>query len=138
MGCIPGSGGSSGAAVPPFTALVKKELHEVEIKDLKDEKRFSQDVRWGGFQDTYFLAALIPQKSEGTELVMKKVSDTLAALRMGGPKASLPPQTQFNQSYAMYLGPKDLDILKAFGSELDRALDFGWFDVVAKPMRYVM
>ena len=138
MGCIPGSGGSSSAAVPPFTALVKKELHEVEISDLKDEKRFSQDVRWGGFQDTYFLAALIPQKSEGTELVMKKVSDTLAALRMGGPKASLPPQTQFNQSYAMYLGPKDLDILKAFGSDLDRALDFGWFDVVAKPMRYVM
>ncbi len=138
MACIPGSGGSSSAAVPPFTALVKKELHEVEISDLKDEKRFSQDVHWGGFQSTYFISALVPQKSEGTELVMKKVSETLAALRMGGPKAALPPQTQFTQSYAMYLGPKDLDILKAFGSDLDRALDFGWFDVVAKPMLYVM
>ncbi|MDO9211551.1 MAG: membrane protein insertase YidC [Deltaproteobacteria bacterium] len=138
MGCIPGSGGSSGAAVPPFTALVKKELHEVELNDLKDEKRFSQDVQWGGFQDIYFLAALIPQKSEGTELIMKKVSATVAELRMGGPKASLPPQTQFTQSYAMYLGPKALDILKSFGSDLDRALDFGWFDVVAKPMLYVM
>jgi YidC/Oxa1 family membrane protein insertase len=69
---------------------------------------------------------------------MKKVSETAAALRMAGPKASLPPQTQFTQSYAMYLGPKDLDILKALGSDLDRALDFGWFDVVAKPMLYVM
>jgi YidC/Oxa1 family membrane protein insertase len=57
---------------------------------------------------------------------------------VGGPKASLQPQTQFTQSYAVYLGPKDLDILKAFGSDLDRALDFGWFDVVAKPMLYVM
>jgi YidC/Oxa1 family membrane protein insertase len=138
MGCIPGSGGSSGAAVPPFTALVKKELHEVELNDLKDEKRFSQDVQWGGFQNIYFLAALIPQKSDGTELIMKKVSATVAELRMGGPKASLPPQTQFTQSYAMYLGPKALDILKSFGSDLDRALDFGWFDVVAKPMLYVM
>jgi YidC/Oxa1 family membrane protein insertase len=138
MSCLPGSGSSSSAAVPPFTALVKKELHEVEISDLKDEKRFSQDVRWAAFQDTYFMAALIPQKSEGTELVMKKVSETLAALRVGGPKASLQPQTQFTQSYAVYLGPKDLDILKAFGSDLDRALDFGWFDVVAKPMLYVM
>ncbi len=138
MGCIPGSGSSSSAAVPPFTSLVKKELHEVEVSDLKEEKRFSQGVHWGGFQDTYFLAALIPQKSEGTELVMKKVSETVAVLRMAGPKASLLPQTQFTQSYAMYLGPKDLDILKAFGSGLDRALDFGWFDVVAKPMLYVM
>jgi len=138
MGCIPGSGGSSSAAVPPFTSLVKKELHEVEVSDLKEEKRFSQGVRWGGFQDTYFLAALVPQKSEGTELTMKKISETVATLRMAGPKASLPAQTQFTQSYAMYLGPKDLDILKAFGSDLDRALDFGWFDVVAKPMLYVM
>jgi YidC/Oxa1 family membrane protein insertase len=138
MACMPGSGGNSGADVPPFTALVKKELHEVEIKDLKEEKRFSQNVQWGGFQNKYFLAALIPQKSEGTELILKKVSDTSGDLRMGGPKASLPPGTQFSQSYAMYLGPKGLDILKAFGSDLDRALDFGWFDVVAKPMLYAM
>jgi YidC/Oxa1 family membrane protein insertase len=136
--CIPGSGGSAGAEVPPFTALVKKELQEIEIKDLKEEKRFSKDVRWGGFQNKYFLAALIPKKTEGTELILKKVSDTAGELRMGGAKASLPAGTQFSQSYVMYLGPKDLDILKAFGYELDRALDFGWFDVVAKPMLQAM
>ena len=138
MACIPGSGGGSSAAVPPFTTLVKKELHEIELSDLKEERRFSQNVEWGGFQNIYFLAALIPKKSEGTELILKKVSDTAAELRMGGPKASLSPGTQFSQSYAMYLGPKDLDILKIFGSDLDRALDYGWFDIVAKPMLYAM
>jgi YidC/Oxa1 family membrane protein insertase len=138
MACMPGSGGGGGAEVPPFTALVKKELQEVEFKDIKEDKRFSQNVHWGGFQSKYFLAALIPKKSEGTELIMKKVSETDGILFMGGPKASLPPATQFSQSYVMYLGPKDLHILKAFGHELDRALDFGWFDVVAKPMLEVM
>lgn len=138
MACIPGSGGSMGAEVPPFTALIKKELHEIELKDLKDEKRFSQNVQWGGFQNIYFLAAFIPKKSEGTEIIIKKTSETTADLRMGGPKASLPPETQFTQSYALYFGPKDLDILKTVGSDLDHALDFGWFDVVAKPMAYVM
>jgi YidC/Oxa1 family membrane protein insertase len=138
MACMPGSGGGDGAEVPPFTALVKKELQEVELKDIKEDKRFSQNVQWGGFQSKYFLAALIPQKSEGTELIMKKVSETAGNLLMGGPKASLPPATQFSQSYVMYLGPKDLHILKAFGHELDKALDFGWFDVVAKPMLEVM
>ena len=136
--CMPGSGGSGGAEVPPFTALVKKELQEVELKDLKEDKRFSQNVHWGGFQSKYFLAALIPKKSEGTELIMKKVSETAGNLLMGGPKASLPPATQFSQSYVMYLGPKDLQILKAFGYDLDKALDFGWFDIVAKPMLEVM
>lgn len=138
MGCIPGSGGSSGAEVPPFTALVKKELQEVELKDLKEEKRFSQNVHWGGFQNKYFLAALIPKKAEGTELILKKGSETTAELRLGGPKVSLSPGTQFSQSYSLYLGPKDLDVLKAFGNDLDRALDFGWFDIVAKPMLSAM
>ena len=70
MACIPGSDANSGADVPPFTALIKKELQEIEFNDLKDEKRFSQNVQWAGFQDKYFLAALIPQKSEGTELIL--------------------------------------------------------------------
>ncbi len=138
MACIPGSGGGSSASVPPFTALIKKELHEVELKDLKEEKRFVENVQWGGFQDIYFLAAMVPQKSSGTELILRKVSDTTGDLLMTGPKASLPPNTQFSGSYILYLGPKDLDILKTFNYDLDRALDFGWFDIIAKPMLYIM
>jgi YidC/Oxa1 family membrane protein insertase len=138
MACIPGSNANSGAGVPPFTALIKKELQEIEFSDVKDEKRFSQNVQWAGFQDKYFLAALIPQKTEGTELIYKRVSETAGDMRLAGPKIALAPQTQHVQNYAMYLGPKELDILKAFGLDLDRALDFGWFDIVAKPMLYVV
>jgi YidC/Oxa1 family membrane protein insertase len=139
MACIPGSDGGTGAAVAPFTALIKKEFQEVELGDLKGgEKRFADQVHWGGFQDQYFLAAFVPQKMEGTELILKKISDTAAELRMAGPKASLSPGTQFSQSYLMFLGPKDHDILKAFGQDLDKALDFGWFDIVAKPMLWAM
>lgn len=138
MGCLPGSASTNGTPVPPFTALIKKELHEIEMGDLKDEKRFSQNVQWAGFQNVYFLAAFIPRKAEGIEVILKKISDTSADLFMAGPKISLPPQTQHSQSYIMYLGPKDLDILKAFGSDLERALDFGWFDIVAKPILYAM
>jgi len=135
--CIP-TGGSSGVAVPPFTALVKKEFQEVEMKDVKGEKRFSQHVQWGAFQDQYFLAAFVPQKSEGTELILRRVSDTEGDLRITGPQVSLPPRTQFSRSYLMFLGPKDLDKLKAFGYDLDKALDFGWFDIVAKPILWTM
>lgn len=138
MACIPTSGGTRGVPVPPFIALATKEYQEVELSDLKNEKRFSEDVQWGGFQSQYFLAAFAPQKSEGTELILTKVSEKEARMAMGGPKALLPPNTQFTQSYSLYVGPKDLDLLKSFGHNLDRALDFGWFDIVAKPMLYGM
>ncbi|MGQ9695258.1 MAG: membrane protein insertase YidC [Thermodesulfobacteriota bacterium] len=136
--CVPKSGNGAGTTVPPFTTLIKKELHEVEFSDLKDEKRFYQNVQWVGFQNVYFLAAFIPQRSEGIEVIMKKNSDTSADLRLSGPKIVLPPQTKHSQVYAIYLGPKDLDVLKSFGADLDRALDFGWFDIVAKPILYLM
>ncbi len=138
MACIPGAGGSSSVSVPPFSALVKKELHEVELKEVKGEKRFTEGAQWGAFQDQYFLAAFVPLRTEGGELVMKEVSETAAELRVTGPQVSLPPSTQFSESYLVFLGPKDLDKLKAFGHDLDRALDFGWFDVVAKPMLWAM
>lgn len=137
MSCIPGSGGSSSASVVPFTALVKKDFQEIEVKD-KEEKKITEPIQWGGFQDQYFLAAFVPQKTEGTELLLKKISETTAELRVAGAKASLPPSTEFSQSYLMFLGPKDLDKLKAFGHGLDKALDFGWFDIVAKPMLWAM
>jgi YidC/Oxa1 family membrane protein insertase len=69
---------------------------------------------------------------------LKKISDSEGDLRFAGPKISLTPQTQHIQTYSMYLGPKDLDLLKSFGSDLDRALDFGWFDIIAKPVQYAM
>lgn len=136
--CLPSSEETRIASVPPFTVLVKKELQEIELGDLKNEKRFTQNVQWAGFQNVYFLAAFIPKRSEGIEVTLKKNSDTSADLQMSGPKIILPPQTQYSQTYAMYLGPKDLDILKSVGEDLDRALDFGWFDVVAKPILYAM
>ncbi|MCX5908225.1 MAG: membrane protein insertase YidC [Deltaproteobacteria bacterium] len=136
--CMPGSGGSS-ASVPAFTTLIKKELQEIELSDVKKgEKRFTQKIPWGRSQDIYFLAAFAPKKAEGTELVMKATSDTTAELRIAGPKAALLPGTEFAQSYALYIGPKELDYLKAFNYDLDRALDFGWFDIVAKPILYAM
>lgn len=139
MGCLFfGGGGGSGASVPSFTALIKKELQEIEITDTKQEKRFKENVQWGAFQSIYFLAAFVPKKMEGTELILKATSDTTGELQIAGPKASLTPGTQFSQSYTLYFGPKDVDFLKPFGNDLDRALDFGWFDIIAKPILYAM
>jgi YidC/Oxa1 family membrane protein insertase len=38
----------------------------------------------------------------------------------------------------MYFGPKKLQILQASGDELAKAVDFGWFDVLAKPMLWLL
>lgn len=39
---------------------------------------------------------------------------------------------------ALYTGPKDLDLLRPFGHDLEGAIDFGWFGMIAKPMVAVL
>lgn len=41
-------------------------------------------------------------------------------------------------TYTIFAGPKDIDALDATGSNLDKALDFGWFGFIAQPMLYFM
>ncbi len=38
------------------------------------------------------------------------------------------------EKFSLYVGPKEYDRLKAAGHELERAVDFGWFTVIAKPL----
>lgn len=40
--------------------------------------------------------------------------------------------------HTLFIGPKDLDILKALGKELERSIDFGYFAFVSMPLLYLM
>ena len=41
-------------------------------------------------------------------------------------------------SYTLYVGPKDINDLKAAGAKLDEAIDYGWFTVIAVPILYLL
>ncbi len=58
----------------------------------------------------------------------------MASLRT--PVESLPAGQAAQFSYALYFGPKDLKDLKPLG--LDRAINFGWFDFLGRPLLYVL
>ena len=55
---------------------------------------------------------------------------------ISSPPITLNPGEAFTLTYKLYFGPKDLDILKAQGNELEKVIDFGWFSAVAKPLLY--
>jgi YidC/Oxa1 family membrane protein insertase len=38
------------------------------------------------------------------------------------------------KTFALYLGPRDLYILKTLNKNLAKAINFGWFDIIAKPL----
>jgi YidC/Oxa1 family membrane protein insertase len=51
---------------------------------------------------------------------------------------TLPPGQEAQAAFTVYFGPKDLNDLKAVNLELERVVNFGWFDFLAKPFLYVL
>jgi YidC/Oxa1 family membrane protein insertase len=41
-------------------------------------------------------------------------------------------------THRLFVGPKDIDILKSQGNSLEQSLDLGWFTVIAKPLLYTL
>lgn len=89
-------------------------------------------VAWAALHDTYFAAALIPLDGKSGAFVTKDHEGKPVIGLLEEP-LKLPPGGEARMSFAVYAGPKELDRLKALGHDLDRLVDFGWFDFLAKP-----
>ncbi len=119
-------------------ALVNGELSEVKGKKLDDgPKTLQGDVSWAAYEDNYFISALIPD-SDGNRIVKMSAVDDLVRTVIGEGSVTLEPGTGKEFKYAMYFGPKKLSILDQVGHDLSKAINFGWFDVLAKPMLWLL
>ena len=104
------------------------------LSDLaKAEKSYSKSVKWTGFADKYFLDAVLA-KDNSINTVSIKDANGILEQRISSSKISLNPGTESVISYNIYLGPKDLGILKAQGERLEEVIDLGWFAIIAKPL----
>lgn len=104
------------------------------IADLgKAEKSYNKGLKWSGFGDKYFLNAVISKNSSFAALALKDTAGILEQ-RFSTPRLTLEPGQVYTSAASIYIGPKDLDLLKAQGVNLEGAIDLGWFSIIAKPM----
>jgi len=88
-------------------------------------------IRWGGYADTYFLAAMIPPGEDMNRLSLSAVNGTVAT------KLTIPWKRE-PVTYTLYVGPKEFEALNAVSPALDRAIDFGWFHFIARPLVWLL
>ncbi len=55
-----------------------------------------------------------------------------------GPEQTIQPGNQTSFEYEIFFGPKSMAVLKDVGHDLNKALDFGMFDFIAKPLLWFM
>lgn len=120
--------------------VFNKAVEEISYKKLKKEGRVEFETRegWIGITDKYWLTSLIPDKNTRFKGEFSNSQDSFKAGFIGEEVIVYPNQT-ISFTHNFFAGAKELKLLDAYSEELnipmfDRAVDFGWFYFITKPM----
>ncbi|MFP4194954.1 MAG: membrane protein insertase YidC [Desulfobacterales bacterium] len=122
----------------PF-AYIDGDLQEIDTGDIEDKSVYSGNIGWTGIMDRYFMTTLIPGSPGENEIRLNlEQNQNLIRVAYHQPGDTIEPGDSREFDYKLFMGPKRMSKLKAFGHELDRAIDFGFFNVIARPCLWLM
>ncbi|HIQ36868.1 MAG TPA: membrane protein insertase YidC [Desulfocapsa sulfexigens] len=93
---------------------------------------------WVGYEGTYFISSFLPQNGSATSITVSSFGEEGVKMQLNSSLDTLQPGEVKVYSYKLFFGPKKHDILKSVGSNLDKALNFGWFDLIAHPTLFML
>ncbi len=111
---------------------------EVKLKKPGSFAEYTGEIDWVGYGDPYFLVAMIPPKGEAWRATFRRLNERAEEVILWSPDFVLGPQETRELDLKLYFGPKDLEVLKSTGYNLAKAVNFGFFDPVAKPLLYCL
>lgn len=113
--------------------LIDDDLKEIKTSDLeKETKTMRGRIVWTAYEGTYFMTGIIPEKKENSIVRLQAVGDKISTL-LSNDADIIPSQGHKQYNYTLFFGPKKLSILKQIDADLQRIVNFGWFDILAKP-----
>jgi YidC/Oxa1 family membrane protein insertase len=118
-----------------YNGSVNQKWDDIKSGSVKEPRTFTGKVDWAGLDEGYFLTAIVPAAPKAVVTLQEKLPGPMVAAVKVAVEALAPGQ-ETQVFYALYFGPKDLVDLKPLG--LDRAVNFGWFDFLGKPLLYVL
>ena len=117
---------------------VNGELHEVKAKEFKDGPITLQGtIDWAGYGGNYFLRGIVPLEGSALLFVMEG-DEELTFTKLVGNLDTIQAGEQQSYKYKVLYGPKKVDMLQEAGYNLEQSVNFGWFDVIARPTLWLL
>ncbi|MFO7667515.1 MAG: membrane protein insertase YidC [Desulfobacterales bacterium] len=120
------------------SALLNNSLEQVSLKDIEDKGVYTGTLKWIAVQDRYFMSSLIPKIPVETNMRLFLKDKKFLEAQYVNPQKEIQPGSQEQVEFNLFFGPKSLKLLKSLGQDLNLAINFGWFDFLAKPFLYFM
>ena len=125
----------SGAELTLYYDLAANKLQTQTARSAKNGRiSASGNFSFAGIADTYFAAVFLPGGDSAVQEVTfadtPRTASDEKTLPYIGAAISNGPANRFE----LFVGPKDVDLLKSINPKLEQVVDFGWLQVIAKPL----
>ena len=101
--------------------------------DLAEGKRVPGSISWGGTMNNYFLCAISMVASEDNSLYLTFKNGVFHTI-LGKPSLLAKANEKITLDSVYYIGPKESKSLDQAPNFISRALDYGFFTIIAKPL----
>ncbi|HVI17351.1 MAG TPA: membrane protein insertase YidC, partial [Gaiellales bacterium] len=122
--------------------VVDGSLQEIKYKTLAEKGTVEADSKggWLGITDKYWLATLIPQQDLPIKTAFRHETEgDRYQTDFRGPAMTVQPGQTVELTNRLFAGAKEVKLLDTYGERysiplFDRAVDFGWFYFLTKPI----
>jgi len=122
----------------PF-AYINGDLEEIDIGDIEEKDTYSGRIQWAGICDRYFMTVAVPQDTDESRFTLGHDPDShMLTVNYMHPVQKILAGTQDTAHFSLYFGPKRMPTLRQYENNLEAAINFGFFDIIAKPCLWLM
>jgi YidC/Oxa1 family membrane protein insertase len=118
--------------------LLNGELETIAVKKVEEDQIFSGRIGWVAYENDYFMSAIIPDEQRRASFQGRHLDSGLLEAIYISPLTVIPAQQGLSVPFTIFLGPRDLTYLKPLNKKLEIAINFGWTDIIAKPLLHAL
>jgi YidC/Oxa1 family membrane protein insertase len=122
-----------------MAGLSQGKLANKDAKSVKDGPvTVTGDYSFAGLDDRFFAAVFLPK--DNTQIKVETLKDDVPPGPAGKPEMRVGVEVGGDSvnHFALFVGPKDMDLLRRVDPKLQQLIDWGWFGVIAKPLFLAM
>lgn len=120
------------------SALIGNKVQEVKAKEIPEKGRLTGEIKWVALQSRYFLGSVVPKNPSEAGMKLNLGPENLLSASYENAPLLIPSGAQQTFEFDLFFGPKSVRILQGIGRSLDKAVNFGMFDFLAKPCLWLM
>jgi YidC/Oxa1 family membrane protein insertase len=101
-----------------------------QIDSIKETLNFDRSYQYAGFDEGFFAFIYMPRDDMKPALSIGKTEGNVPYIRL------LPTGNKI--AGKLFFGPKKTDVLASLNVHAEKVIDFGWFDIIAKPLVWLL